>query len=416
MDSFAAMLRRDANDGPGLRHARGLRGLLLPTVLALSTALALPAALPAQAAQAPLAKDDCALLVVSAGLAKFGAKDLGGLYEFAQKAGAALPQRELADCYGEIRNLGDDDGTAAGIARALAELAAKHRAVDLILHTHGKPLAMVAGDGEVDVGELALAANPQLASRAAAAQARPGVDVAFELGRRRWLAAAGGGGFGLGIAPAAGFGASRFRLCAGGELRSGSEAQLATRTGHYLRVDGDAVLADGEAAAATRFVLGFDGAFADRCAVRLGLGDGKAVQIDEHGAAKLVAGEGTPLAVRLVKPLKVLAVPVLPAAAVARLRCVLTTACYGASEAPGWRNLGFAVAAGSRGVSADSATAFPTFLHYWKRGYTFAEAVAAANRSDPIAAQDRIAAQRFAGVDSRREVLGDGELDVATGR
>lgn len=380
-----------------------LRLRLLQLVLAL---LALDA--PAQQLQ----PEDCALLVVSTGLKKYGAKDLGMLYEFVQKAGAALPHKQLVDCYAEIQDLGDDGATPAGIVAALGRLGAKYRAVDLILHTHGKPFEMVCTDGPVDVVELAIATNAELAARAAAAAKRPGLEVTLRFGARPFLAAAGGGGFGLGTAASGNLAACRFRLLPtdGDKLGDGTEVTVATRTGHYLVVRDGELAADGDAKAATKFtVVTRAPELGNGVKLALRVGD-RCLQLDGDGEPGLGAGPGE-LELRLAKPAPALAVTPLPAAARAHLRCVLTTACFGATEAPAWLNLGFCAAAGSRGVSADTATSFPAFLHFWARGDSFEEAVAAANRSDPLGAQDRIAAQRFHEVDSQRVVLGDGELD-----
>lgn len=375
--------------------------------LGIAVASLLAAAGAAQQA-ATLRPADCALLVVSTGLSRFGAEDLHLLYEFAQKAGAELPKTMLKDRYAEIAQLGDADATAQGIAAALGRLGAKYRAVDLILHTHGRPFEMVCADGPVDVVEFAIAANGALAARARAAQAREGVDVALRVDRGRCLAALGGGGGGLGVCANQRLGAARLRL-----IGSGDGLQVATRTGHYLRLQDGGVRADAEADAAATFVV-YGGAIADRARLRLGTSDGRGLRLDADDRWQLAAGEGQELEVRLLPDAAALAVQPLPAAALLHLRCALTTACHGATHAAAWCMMGFHAAAGSRGVSADSATSFPTFLHYWSRGYSFAEAVQFANGSDVLRIQDRLAGKRFDGVDSCRVVAGDGDLDCAS--
>ncbi|GAB4144757.1 MAG: hypothetical protein Fur0037_12550 [Planctomycetota bacterium] len=354
---------------------------------------------------------DCALLVVSTGLSRYGASDLSALYEFAQKAGASLPAKELSECYGEIAVLGDEDGTPAGILRALEDLAADHLAVDMILHAHGRPFSVVCSEGPVDVVEFALAGNAELGARAKAARDSRGRDFALRL-RGGFLAAEGGGGFGLTLCPRAGVEAERFTLLPldGGEpLADAARIRIAARTGHWLRAAGGILRADAAENEASVFTVR-RARSSRRIALEAG---GRPVVAEENRLSLGAAGRGgTPIEARRLQPprgIDVEGVSLSPTCR-ARLRAVLTTACHGATFGPAFLNLGFATAAGSLGVSADSATSFPTFLHYWKRGDSFEEAVAAANRSDPLHAQDRIASLRFRDADSRRAVFGRKDL------
>ncbi len=75
----------------------------------------------------------------------------------------------------------------------------------------------------------------------------------------------------------------------------------------------------------------------------------------------------------------------------AKLRAVFSTACYGASHRAAWRGAGFKVVSGSRRIYADSAVSYPAFLTVWARGRAFEDAVAAANKADPLRVQDGLA-------------------------
>jgi hypothetical protein len=104
----------------------------------------------------------------------------------------------------------------------------------------------------------------------------------------------------------------------------------------------------------------------------------------------------------------------------AKLRCVFSTACYGASHTDEWREAGFKAATGSRRIYADSATSYPVLLSMWGAGHKFNDAVAAANNVDPLRFSDNAAKQllkqwnypSWEDVDSVRVVSGNGTLTI----
>lgn len=105
-----------------------------------------------------------------------------------------------------------------------------------------------------------------------------------------------------------------------------------------------------------------------------------------------------------------------PAAARTHLRAVLETACYGSSHKGEWRRAGFVAAAGAIAIHADSWISFPTFLNWWSAGFSFGDAVAAANHADPARATDHAVSIFFPGkdVNSSRETDGNMGVDISS--
>lgn len=368
---------------------------------------------PAERQQAGgLGKQDCALLVLSTGLKEHGDPNLALLYEFAEKSGAALPRKMMADRYQEVVTVEGPNGTIGGFYGALSRLAAQYQAVDLVIHSHGYPGLLQLYDAVHDVTSIAVAANPQLRGMWQQAAARSGRDVALKLPSGNYLGADGGGGAGLTVVtPSCKTTSGRFRILpTQSQMVNGSPVQIATRTGHYLVLDGAALRATGaDPAVAQTFSLGAtsNGAIPDGSVVEL-RGPGGALSVREGGGPPEVkmASSGTQFVVEFLgAPVEAPLAP-LPPASIAHLRSVLETACYGASHMQSWVNLGFAAAAGSRGVHADSQASFPTFLEYWHQGFSFGEAIDAANRADAAKLWDRWANTRFPDVDSHRLVAG----------
>ena len=106
----------------------------------------------------------------------------------------------------------------------------------------------------------------------------------------------------------------------------------------------------------------------------------------------------------------------LPATSRQHLRVVLETACFGESHMKAWRDIGFAAAAGAHAIHADSWISFPTFLTWWGRGFTFGEAIDAANRADGARVTDRAVAPQFPGIEvnSQRRTSGNLRLDLSS--
>ncbi len=106
----------------------------------------------------------------------------------------------------------------------------------------------------------------------------------------------------------------------------------------------------------------------------------------------------------------------------AKLRCLFSTACYGASHVDEWQQAGFKAASGSRRIYADSASSYPAFLSVWGLGGKFQDAVAAANNSDLLRISDNAAKkvlkdwkyESWNDVDSVRVVGGSGGLTINT--
>lgn len=63
----------------------------------------------------------------------------------------------------------------------------------------------------------------------------------------------------------------------------------------------------------------------------------------------------------------------------AKLRMVFSTACFGSSHRPAWREAGFKTVSGAREIYADSAASYLPFLSAWALGGTFGASVTAAN-------------------------------------
>jgi hypothetical protein len=132
-----------------------------------------------------------------------------------------------------------------------------------------------------------------------------------------------------------------------------------------------------------------------------------AVDVDELG---YTAQHGTPLRVIAGDDASrswVLNLPAIPLTSRNHLRALYSTACYASTHFGGWDRMGFDIASGAIGVSADSIASFPTFLNYWAAGYNFGDAVDAANRSDPQRAYDQWArVLGFSDVNSQRQTWG----------
>lgn len=105
-----------------------------------------------------------------------------------------------------------------------------------------------------------------------------------------------------------------------------------------------------------------------------------------------------------------------PDGARTHLRAVLETACYGSSHKGEWRRAGFVAAAGAIAIHADSWISFPTYLNWWSAGFSFGDAVSAANRADPARATDRAVSVFFPGkdVNSTRETDGNLGVDLSS--
>lgn len=388
--------------------------------------------LPWPAQQPPaggLAPQNCALLVLSTGLREHGDPNFGLLYEFAEKSGAALPRKTMADRYQEIVTVEGPNGTIAGFYAALSRLAAQYQAVDLVIHSHGLPGRLQLYDALHDVTSIAVAANPQLRGMWQQAAARPGQDVALKLPSGNYLGAEGGGGAGLtAVPPSCKTTSGRFRLLSTrSPMMNGSAVQIATRTGHSLIVDGAAIRATQvNPAAAQTFSLGVtsNGALVNGSVIEL-RGPGGMLFVREGSgspAEVTMSFSATQFVVELLEaPVEEPLAP-LPPTSVAHLRCVLETACYGASHMQSWVNLGFAAAAGSQGVHADSQASFPAFLAYWHQGFSFGETIDAANRADAAKLWDRWARDVrgpdgkncFSDVNSHRLVAGSTGVTIVS--
>jgi hypothetical protein len=63
-----------------------------------------------------------------------------------------------------------------------------------------------------------------------------------------------------------------------------------------------------------------------------------------------------------------------------KLRMLFSTACFGEAAIKGWLKAGFKVVSGGKLVYTDSAASHPRFLKSWKKGSTFRQAIAQANK------------------------------------
>jgi len=91
----------------------------------------------------------------------------------------------------------------------------------------------------------------------------------------------------------------------------------------------------------------------------------------------------------------------------AKDRVLMSTACYGETQAPGWQKIGFTAIDGSRGVYADSGASYPTLVEAWGKGYAFGDVVSRGNRADVGHVWDAWARLLgFSDVDSTRVVSG----------
>jgi hypothetical protein len=96
-----------------------------------------------------------------------------------------------------------------------------------------------------------------------------------------------------------------------------------------------------------------------------------------------------------------------------KFRAVFSTACFGSSHLNMWRQLGFDVACGARGIYADSASSFAPMLGKWATEGSFGEAIQLANTvgapSDSVAITYYTKSGKPATankVDSRRLIIG----------
>lgn len=96
-----------------------------------------------------------------------------------------------------------------------------------------------------------------------------------------------------------------------------------------------------------------------------------------------------------------------------KFRAVFSTACFGASHLNMWRQVGFDVACGARGIYADSASSFAPMLGKWATEGTFGEAIQLANSLGGPSDAATIAYYNINGkpssanqVNSRRSVIG----------
>jgi len=109
----------------------------------------------------------------------------------------------------------------------------------------------------------------------------------------------------------------------------------------------------------------------------------------------------------------------IPAAARKKFRAVFSTACFGETHLNMWRQVGFDVACGARGIYADSASTFAPMLGKWATEGSFGEAIQLANSVGPpsdaaarayynINGPQSFAAQ----VNSRRVIIGPDTLRI----
>jgi hypothetical protein len=110
-----------------------------------------------------------------------------------------------------------------------------------------------------------------------------------------------------------------------------------------------------------------------------------------------------------------------PAARLEKLRIVFSTACIGHSHRDAWIKAGFTAASGSKGIYADSAVSYVPFLSAWASEKTFAQAIDAANKADPLHVADSLAKAYYQSigrghlvddVDSERVYSGDGRTRI----
>ena len=95
------------------------------------------------------------------------------------------------------------------------------------------------------------------------------------------------------------------------------------------------------------------------------------------------------------------------------LRALYSTACFGATHNAQWLRAGFKVVAGARKVNANSATEFPVVIQHWGGGDSFADSISIGDNPGTRWFWDQAAKKmRFAGVDSRKLVAGDGSLSI----
>jgi hypothetical protein len=104
-----------------------------------------------------------------------------------------------------------------------------------------------------------------------------------------------------------------------------------------------------------------------------------------------------------------------------KLRSLFSMGCFGATHLDKWLSAGFQVASGSVGIYADAALSTPAFLAAWVAGLGFGQAIQAANASDILDFQDRLAREWFRAqgrassaerVESHRETRGDITLTI----
>jgi len=140
-----------------------------------------------------------------------------------------------------------------------------------------------------------------------------------------------------------------------------------------------------------------------------------------HGAPKGVVFSDGPAAIGDVRDDLRLRFATAPARR-AKLRMLLSTACYGAAHRAAWRAAGFRVVAGTRGMGSASVNGYLAFLEAWAAGGDFNSAIRAANATVPATIWDDMARvwlrwvgdARWAEVDSGRDISGRSSVTIAS--
>jgi hypothetical protein len=103
----------------------------------------------------PVKKRERVLLVV-AGLTKWGRADLRWLYKGLDVAAVIVAKLILGLSYRRVHTLSGKGATAARFVERLAELAADERtqAIDVLLHLHGKEDRLLFADGPITTAQL----------------------------------------------------------------------------------------------------------------------------------------------------------------------------------------------------------------------------------------------------------------------
>lgn len=97
-----------------------------------------------------------------------------------------------------------------------------------------------------------------------------------------------------------------------------------------------------------------------------------------------------------------------------KLRMLYSTACYGATHADDFVNVGFDVACGAVGVNANSAFEYPTVLTMWATGSKFRDAIAVGENILTRAPADELAKRMgFPDANSDKVVVGNGAVTIS---